>query len=94
MLLKIYLLISILLIFKEVIICLAIPGKIKKIKGNSAFFEYENKAYSADISLSPDVKAGDWILIHDGRALSKISEDEALENLKFIKTHKEMNDHH
>lgn len=70
--------------------CLAIPGKIKRIKENFAFFEHDKIEYSADISLAPEVKVGDWILMHDGRALSKISEKEAKENLEFIKTHKEM----
>lgn len=70
--------------------CLAIPGKIKKIKKNIADFEYEGKNYKVDISLAPEVKIGDWILMHDGRALSKISEEEALENLEFIKTHEQM----
>lgn len=73
--------------------CLAIPGKIKKIDGNFAFFDYEGKEYQSDISLASDVKIGDWILMHDGRALSKISEDEAKENLEFIHTHQEMHDH-
>lgn len=71
--------------------CLAIPGKIKKIKGNLAFFEYEGKEYKSDISLAPKLKVGDWILMHDGRALSKISSHEAHENLEFIKSHEEMN---
>lgn len=70
--------------------CLAIPGKIKKIKGNCAYFDYMNKQYCSDISLAPKVKIGDWILMHDGRALSKITEKEAKENLEFIKTHQEM----
>ena len=73
--------------------CLAIPGKIKKIKGNRAFFSYEGKEYSSDISLAPEVKVGDWILMHDGRALSKISDKEAKENIEFIKTHEEMGHH-
>jgi hydrogenase expression/formation protein HypC len=74
--------------------CLAIPGKVKKIDGNFATFEYEGKEYQADISLSPKVKVGDWIIMHDGRALSKITQKEAEENLEFIKTHEEMADHH
>lgn len=70
--------------------CLAIPGKIKKIEGSKAYFDYGNREYHSDISLAPKVKVGDWILMHDGRALSKISESEAKENLEFIKTHEEM----
>jgi len=74
--------------------CLAIPGKIKKIEGNTAFFNYDGHEYKADISLAPEVKKGEWILMHDGRALSKITEEEARENLEFIKTHEEMGGNH
>ena len=70
--------------------CLAIPGKIKKIEGSRAFFEYDGNQYHSDISLAPRVVVGDWVLSHDGRALSKISEAEAKENLEFIEAHKEM----
>lgn len=73
--------------------CLAIPGKIKKIEDNFAFFDFAEEEYKADISLAPKVKIGDWILMHDGRALSKISQKEAVENLEFIKTHDEMAEH-
>ena len=74
--------------------CLAIPGKVKKIEGSVAYFDFEDKEYKSDISLAPNVKVGDWILMHDGRALSKITAKEAEENLEFIKTHEEMADHH
>lgn len=70
--------------------CLAIPGKIKKIEETWAYFDFDGKEFKADISLAGNVEVGNWILMHDGRALSKISEKEAKENLKFIKTHEEM----
>lgn len=73
--------------------CLAIPGKVKKIEEDIAYFDFDNKEYKSDISLAPNVKIGDWILMHDGRALSKITAKEAKENLEFIKTHEEMTDH-
>lgn len=67
--------------------CLAIPGKIKKIEGKSVYFDFEGCEYCSDASLIIDVKIGEWILVHDGRALSKISEEEAQENLLIIKEH-------
>lgn len=73
--------------------CLAVPGKVKKIEENFAYFDFDGEEYKADISLSPEVKIGDWILMHDGRALSKISQREAQENLEFIKTHEEVTKH-
>lgn len=80
-------------IFQRINMCLAIPGKVKKIKENIAYFDFDGKEYEADILLAPNVKVGDWILMHDGRALSKVSENEAKENLEFIKTHEEMAGH-
>lgn len=74
--------------------CLAVPGKIKSIENNFVFFDFKGEEYKADVSLAPEVKVGDWILMHDGRALSKISQKEAKENLDFIKTHEEMAHHH
>lgn len=78
---------------KGLSMCLAITGKIKKIKGDKAFFDYEGKECSSDISFAPEVEIGDWILMHDGRALSKISQKEAEENLEFIKTHEKMHNY-
>jgi len=69
---------------------LAIPGKIKKIESTLATFDYDGVDYKADISLLTDVEIGDYVLMHDGRALSKISEPEYLEQLEFITTHEEM----
>lgn len=64
--------------------CLAIPGKIKKIEGSTAYFDYQHQEYKADVSFVTDPKVGDWILMHDGRAMSKIDQNEAEENLQFI----------
>jgi len=73
--------------------CLAIPGKIRKIKDNVAFFEYQDHQYEVDISLTTELKVGDWILMHDGRALSKITKKEAMENPEFIHDHEEASNH-
>lgn len=67
--------------------CLAIPGKIKNIEGSTAFFDFENYEHRADISFISEPQIGDWILMHDGRAMSKIDEAEAKENLHFIQEH-------
>ena len=70
--------------------CLAIPGKVKKIEDNLALFDYDGVEYKADISLLTDVEVGNCVLMHDGRALSKISDKEYKEQLEFIATHEEM----
>jgi len=38
-----------------------------------------------DISLVPNAKVGDWLLVHDKMAVNKISEDEAQNIFKLIK---------
>ena len=70
--------------------CLAVPGKVKKIEENWAYFDYDGKEYKTDISLLTDVKVGSFVLMHDGRALSQISKKEYEEQLDFIATHEEM----
>ena len=40
---------------------------------------------NASLHLVDDVKVGDYILIHTGFALQKISEEEALETIRIIR---------
>lgn len=44
-----------------------------------------------DVSLVPDVKVGDWLLVHDKMAVNKISETEAQNIFSLIK---KCNHHH
>ena len=59
--------------------CLAIPGKILEISGENqraALVDVAGVRRRVDLGLLQDdaPKAGDWVLIHVGFALSKISE--------------------
>lgn len=65
--------------------CLSIPGKVIEIEGNIAKTSVGGTIVNAGLHLLDDVKVGDYILIHTGFALQKISEEEALETLKLIK---------
>ena len=69
--------------------CLAIPGKIVELVP-----EYENLAVvevggvrrKIDLGLLQDDPAGpgDWVLIHVGFAMSKISEEGAAEQMRML----------
>ena len=59
--------------------CLAIPMRIKKIEGNRAIAEVFNVERSVDISLVPDVKIEDRIIVHAGFALEIIDIEAAME---------------
>ena len=58
--------------------CLAIPGKVKKIfKDNSAEIEIGGIVKSISLDLIPKVKLGDYVLVHAGFAIEIIDEKQA-----------------
>ncbi len=72
--------------------CLGIPGKILEINGNMAKTSVGGTIVNAGLHMLSDVRVGDYILIHTGFALQKISEEEALETLKLIDELESLND--
>ncbi|MBZ5605150.1 MAG: HypC/HybG/HupF family hydrogenase formation chaperone [Acidobacteriia bacterium] len=70
--------------------CLAIPGKIVElIEGDNplATVEVLGVRRKVDLGLLEPAdpgRAGDWVLIHVGFAMSKISEDRAREQLELL----------
>lgn len=61
--------------------CLAIPGKIIEIKEGFALVDFGGIKKSANISLVPNLKVGDYVLVHVGFAIQKV--DEALAKKEF-----------
>ncbi|MBN2482248.1 MAG: HypC/HybG/HupF family hydrogenase formation chaperone [Bacteroidales bacterium] len=64
--------------------CLSIPAKILAIDGNSASASVGGAVVRTSLQLLDDVQVGDYVLIHTGFALQKISEAEALETIRII----------
>jgi hydrogenase expression/formation protein HypC len=69
--------------------CLAIPGKIVEITSDvshSALVDVVGVRRKVDLGLLQEdkPKAGDWVLIHVGFAMSKISEKEALDQMQML----------
>ena len=70
--------------------CLAIPGKIVELVPESeglALVDVAGVRRRVDLGLLADEKPapGDWVLIHVGFALSKISEDDALDQMRILR---------
>jgi hydrogenase expression/formation protein HypC len=65
--------------------CLAIPARVVRINGPLADVEVEGTATTADLSVLPDVKVGDYVMVHAGLAIQRYDEREALENLALIR---------
>ena len=69
--------------------CLAIPGKIvemSSVNPDSALVDVVGVRRRVDLGLLQDDRPaiGDWVLIHVGFAMSKISEQDALDQMKTL----------
>ena len=56
--------------------CLAFPAKVLKIDGDLATVERSGVRRAASLMLLPDVKVGDYVLIHAGFAMQVVDERE------------------
>jgi len=63
--------------------CLAIPMKVIKIDGNEAVAEVGGAEYRANLTILPDTKIGDYIIVHAGFAIERLDEAAALETLQI-----------
>ena len=64
--------------------CLAIPALIRTIDGQQAEVDIEGVSRRVSLQLTPEAKAGDYVLLHTGYAISIIDEAEASETLKLL----------
>ncbi|PTQ53832.1 MAG: [NiFe] hydrogenase metallocenter assembly protein HypC [Hydrogenibacillus schlegelii] len=68
--------------------CLAIPGQIVELddRGQYATVDVSGVRRKVNIGLlkQEDVTVGDWVLIHVGFAMSKISAEQAEEQLRLL----------
>jgi hydrogenase expression/formation protein HypC len=65
--------------------CIAIPARICSISGTNAEIEHYGIKKTIDITLLPDAKKGDYIIVHAGFAIQIIDESEALLTIKDLK---------
>ena len=70
--------------------CLAIPGKVIEIEvANESVFLIGKISFGGitkriNLSLVPEAKVGDHVLVHVGVAVSVIDEDEAKKTMNFL----------
>lgn len=65
--------------------CLAIPAEVISVDGDMAQVSVGGVKKEVSISLVDDVNEGDYLLIHVGYALNKISPEEAQKTLELFK---------
>ncbi|MDO8661683.1 MAG: HypC/HybG/HupF family hydrogenase formation chaperone [Candidatus Omnitrophota bacterium] len=63
--------------------CLGIPMKVKKINDDFAEVECGRLLRKINIQMLPDLKIGDYVLVHAGFAIEKVDPQRAKETLKI-----------
>ena len=68
--------------------CLGIPGKVVEIDDSAALrmakVDFGGVRKEACLAYVPDVKLGDYVIVHVGFAISQLDEEEALKTLEMI----------
>ncbi len=64
--------------------CLGIPMQVIKIDGNKGICEQGGTAIEAYLDMVDNVKVGDYVLIHAGFAIKKLSAEDASETIRLL----------
>ena len=64
--------------------CVAIPVKVIIIKGEKGLIELGGLKKEIELSLTPDVRTGDYVLLHAGFAIQRLDEVEAKETIRLL----------
>ena len=75
--------------------CLAIPGKIESISGDDPLtrlgkINFGGIFKEACLAYVPEVKVGDYVIVHVGFALSRVDEEEAHKVFEYLKQMEEL----
>ena len=71
--------------------CLSIPGKLIEITGQldetfrTGKVSFDGITKEVSLTLVPEAKPGDYVLVHVGAAISIVDEKEAKETLNLLK---------
>ena len=64
--------------------CLAIPAQIESVDGQRATVVLAGNRSEAILSLVPEAKVGDWVLIHAGFAITQLDPAQAKETYDLL----------
>ena len=65
--------------------CIGVPVKIIEIDGSKALVELDGVQKWINIDLVPEVKKGNYVLLHAGCAIQKVNKKEAKRTLNLLK---------
>jgi hydrogenase expression/formation protein HypC len=70
--------------------CLAVPGKVLSIEGDDpvtrmAKVDFAGIKRDVSLAFTPEVQAGDYVLVHVGFALNRVDAEEAARTYEYLK---------
>jgi hydrogenase expression/formation protein HypC len=69
--------------------CLAVPGKITEVYSNGGLrmgkIDFGGVVREACLEYVPEAELGDYVIVHVGFAISRLSEEEALATLETLR---------
>jgi hydrogenase expression/formation protein HypC len=63
--------------------CLAVPARVIEVNGDTASVDFGGVKRDVNITLIDNAKKGDYVLIHAGYAIHRISPEDAQETLRI-----------
>ncbi|NIO00816.1 MAG: HypC/HybG/HupF family hydrogenase formation chaperone [Candidatus Latescibacteria bacterium] len=69
--------------------CLAVPGKVLEIHGSDPILRTARVSFGGivkkvNLAYVPEVRVGDYVIVHVGFAISRLDEKEAMEVFSYL----------
>jgi len=65
--------------------CLGVPARVLERNGDSAVVTLGGVRREISVMLLDDVSVGEWVIVHAGFAIEKLSEEEAEQTLSLLR---------
>jgi hydrogenase expression/formation protein HypC len=64
--------------------CLAVPALVQSIDGDYAQVDFGDVSRKVCVTLLPDLKVGEYVIVHTGYAIEKMKPEEAKKTLALF----------
>ncbi|MGC8717726.1 MAG: HypC/HybG/HupF family hydrogenase formation chaperone [bacterium] len=64
--------------------CVAVPALVKEIKNDRAVVDLGGVSMEISIVFTPEVKVGNYVIVHSGYSITIMAEEEAKETLEIL----------
>lgn len=65
--------------------CLGVPMRVVEVTGSTALVEQEGISRKVRIDLLPQVRPGDYVIVHAGLAIERVKPDQAEQTLNWLR---------